>query len=209
MNVLSLNYLGNIQYFSKLCFSECIVDIHEYYRRRSFRNRCEILSAGGRTALTASVVNPGNFSRTAVKDIRLDNTRRWRHTHWQSMVSSYKNSPYFDFYAERFEPFYDREFEFLFELNAGLLEVILDIISPGTKPLFSKRYVETCGEDNDYRGSISPLPRLMRPDTRFRDEPYWQVFSDRFAFERNLSVVDLIFCEGPGARDILKKCYVP
>ncbi|MCD8073129.1 MAG: WbqC family protein, partial [Alistipes sp.] len=205
MNILSLNYLGNIQYFSKLCFSLCVVDVYENYQRRSYRNRCEIQTAGGRTALTANIINPGNYSRTAVKDIRLDHTRRWRHTHWQSMVSSYRNSPYFDFYAERFEPFYTRPCGFLFDMNAGLLEVILDIVAPGLEPVFSERYLVPGEDGEDYRDSISPKPRLARVDPHFHCEPYWQVFSDRFPFEGNLSVVDLIFYEGPGARDVLRR----
>ena len=80
---------------------------------------------------------------------------------------------------------------------------------------FSEKYVDAAeltaeGVDfTDFRSALSPKPRLMRPDPAFRPEPYWQVFSDRFPFESNLSVVDLLFCEGPGATDILRRSLIP
>ncbi|MCD7969469.1 MAG: WbqC family protein [Alistipes sp.] len=212
MDILPLHYLGNIQYFSKLCCTACVIDPHETYRKQSYRSRCEIQAANGRMALVVNVVNPGNFTRTAVREVRLDHSKRWRHIHWQSLVSAYKNSPYFDFYAPRIEPFYRREYRFLYDLSAELLETMLEMLGITLRPEFSQRYIEVDGTDpsvRDYRDCISPKPRLALTDPHFRAEPYWQVFSDRFPFEANLSVIDLLFCEGPAAAEVLRRSYVP
>ncbi|MCD8102129.1 MAG: WbqC family protein [Alistipes sp.] len=212
MELLYLAYLGNIQYYTKLCCSECAVDVYENYVKQSYRNRCEIMTAGGRTALTVNIVKPGNFSRTPLRDVRIDNTKRWRHIHWHAIVSSYANSPYFDYYTHLFEPFYRKEYVFLYDLNTGLMETVLGILGCRHRPLFPDGYVDLrnapSGEFTDYRSTISPKARLKREDPRFRPEPYWQVFSDRFPFEENLSVIDLLFCEGPAAADIIRRSYI-
>ena len=86
--------------------------------------------------LTVHVRN-ANRPRQRVCDVRLDYSKRWQHQHWGALVASYKSSPYFDFYAGRFEPFYRREWEFLADYNLGLLEVMCSLAKvpmPGTLP---------------------------------------------------------------------------
>ena len=73
--------------------------------------------------LTVHVRN-ANRPRQPVRDVRIDYSKRWQHQHWGALVASYKGSPYFDFYAEYFEPFYRREYGFLADYNRGLLELL-------------------------------------------------------------------------------------
>lgn len=208
MNILPLTYLGNIRYYTKLCLSECVIDIHEHYIKQSYRNRCDILTVNGPASLTVHTVKTGNWDKSAVRDIRIDYSKRWQHRHWQTMVSAYGNSPYFDFYAGDLEPFYRRRYDFLIDLNVGLMETLLRLMGASFSVKYSEKYIDPAeigsGEMVDLRDAISPKPRLHRPDPAFRPEPYWQVFSDRMPFVPDLSVVDLLFCEGPGAMDILR-----
>lgn len=234
MDILALTYLGNIQWFSKLCFSRCVIDIHEHYVKQSYRNRCDILTANGPTALTVNTVKTSNWDKVAVKDIRIDYSKRWQHMHWQSLVSSYRSSPYFDHYAPDLETFYTSRFDFLLDFNAGLLETVLRLIGSDAKVRFSESYIDPATDDMsperfpkidssampgmtpvenlkaetsaivDWRAAISPKPRLAKPDVSFCPEPYWQVFSDRMDFVPNLSVIDLLFCEGPQTLDIIR-----
>lgn len=201
MNVLSSAYLGNIRWFSKLCFSECVIDMHEHYVKQSFRNRCEILAPAGRTTLTVNVVKGRNDDKTAVRDARIDYSKRWQHQHRQALVSAYANSPYFDHYWPDLEPFYTKRFDFLIDLNVPLTETMLRLMGSDVRINFSDAYLEPDGNFIDLRDAISPKPRLDKPDPLFRPAPYWQVFGG--AFEANLSVVDLLFCEGPRALEVI------
>lgn len=211
MNILSLTYLGNIQWFSKLCFSESVIDVHEHYLKQSYRNRCDILTANGPTHLTVNTIKTSNWYKVAVKDIRIDYSKRWQHLHWQSLVSAYRNSPYFDHYAPEFESYYHKKFDFLLDLNVGLLETVLRLIGSDAKIVLCDGYIRPAdigGDVHDWRDAISPKPRLVQPDVSFRPQPYWQVFSDRMDFVPNLSVIDLLFCEGPQALEIIRGSIV-
>jgi len=207
VNILSLTYLGNIQWFAKVCFEECVIDVGEHYVKQSFRNRCEIMASPvGRMPLAVNVVK-GN-SRQVMKDIRIDYSKRWQHQHRQALVSAYSNSPFFDHYWPEFEPFFERRYEFLTDLNVGLLETLLRLLGSDAAPEFSQTYIDAAAGCTDLRNAISPKPRLSQPDPSFHPESYWQVFSDIMPFEPNLSVVDLLFCEGPQSLDILRRSKI-
>ncbi len=210
MKIFPLTYLGNIEYFSELCSgAKIVIDIGENYVKQTYRNRCEIMTAGGVIPLIVNVAKGRSIHKKAVKDIRIDYSKRWMHQHRVSLISAYKNSPYFDHYWEKFEPFYLREFAFLADLNRGLLETALAALKLEPEFRYSGEYVRGEENDGDMRGNFPrksrhlPAGELQTPI--FTMEPYTQVFSGRIPFEPNLSVIDLIFCEGPCARDILMK----
>lgn len=207
MNILSLTYLGNVQWFSKLCFDECVIDLGEHYLKQSYRNRCEIMASGGRTTLVVNTVKGSNWDKQSVADTHIDYSKRWQHQHRQAIVSAYANSPYFEHYWPELEPFYTKRFQFLWEFNARLLETVLRLLGSQLEPTYVHSYVEPGGDFTDLRDAISPKPRLAKPDPTFHPEPYWQVFSDRMPFEPNLSIIDLLFCEGTQAMSILRKSY--
>ncbi len=116
-----------------------------------------------------------------------------------ALVASYKGSPYFDFYAEYFEPFYRREYGFLADYNAELLGRLCSLLRV-PMPEFSQAYVAAAAGDTDLR------PKRRNEGPAFIAEPYVQVFSDRMPFQPNLSVADLLFAEGPEAVSVLRRC---
>ena len=96
--ILSTAYLGNVQYYTKLLSGRAQIDLHEHYQKQSCRNRCDILSTGGPTTLVVPVCRPSG-ERVPVRDIRIDRTKKWRHQHFQALVSAYRRSPYFSYYG--------------------------------------------------------------------------------------------------------------
>lgn len=203
MAILSTAYLGNLHYYARLLAPGAAIDLHEHYVKQSFRNRCVILSAGGPLTLAVPVHHSGSV-KTPVRDIRIDHSKRWQHRHWQAICSAYRNSPYFVHYEADFAPFYEKQFSFLADLNNGLQETVLRLLGVCAAPAFTEAYAERVSESADFRASISPKRRLQRPDPAYTPPEYWQVFGDRFPFESDLSVIDLLFCEGPGALGLLR-----
>lgn len=201
MTILPMAYMPSVEYVARLLREECIIDLGENYVKRSERNRAYILSANKVMPLTVNVVD-GNRPRQKMRDMRIDYSKRWQHQHWVSILSAYKSSPYFDHYAPYLEPFYRREWSFLVDYNRELLEQILTLL--GTKqPLpISEKYIEAQPGDLDLR------PKKKEGST-FVAEPYFQNFSERMPFQPNLSILDLLLCEGPAAIDgVLMRCQL-
>lgn len=206
--VLSTAYLGNIQYYSKLLSSQTLIDTHENYLKQSFRNRCQILGANGVQTLTVPVLQPGG-TKVATQQIRIDASKRWQHTHWQAIASAYRNSPFFVHYQQALAVHYQRPYTYLVELNEALQESILRLLGLPVHVLHSDAYVQEVAPGQDFRTSLSPKPRLQRPDPAFICPEYYQVFAERMAFAPNLSILDLLFCEGPAAADLLRQTIRP
>ena len=197
MTILPLAYLPSVSYFAHLLRGDCVVDLGEHFVKRSERNRTRILATDGVMELTAHVCH-ANRPRQPMRDVRLDYSKRWQHQHWGALVASYRSSPYFDYYAERFEPFYRREYGFLVDYNLGLLETLCTLAKI-PMPQLSESYVDPRPGDLDLRSKHPKGPAFVA-------EPYFQVFSDRMPFAANLSFVALLFAEGPSSVSVLGRC---
>ena len=195
--VLPLAYLPSVEYFTHLVRGGCVVDLGEHFVKRSERNRARILAADGVMELTVHVRN-ANRPRQPMRDVRIDYSKRWQHQHWGALVASYKGSPYFDFYAEYFEPFYRREYGFLADYNLELLDAVCSLAKV-PMPALSESYVDAAPGDLDLRPKRKEGPAFVA-------EPYFQVFSERMPFAPNLSFADLLFAEGPAAASVLARC---
>ena len=204
MTILPLTYLGNTEWFARLAQGDCIIDIGENWVKQTSRNRCEIMTSGGAATLTVPVHGYGQ--KIATKDIRIDNSKNWQHRHWVSLVSAYRNSPYFDHYEEKFAPIYARKFNFLTDLNLFLFNNLTSVLKLGNAIEISENYIVASTEDVDMRGkkAFRMFNNLTSKTPIFPNFPeYIQVFSATRPFVGGLSIVDLLFCEGPSAVDFL------
>ncbi len=203
--LFTINYLPSVQYFSHwVNTKEPIIERHCNYIKQTYRNRCDILAANGVIPLTIPVAK-GRRPKVQTKDIEISYDTRWQPLHWRSIVSAYNSSPFFEYYMDDLKPFYEKNFKFLFDYNMGLMEVILDALELDTNLYFTEDYIKSTGDDFiDYRNIIHPKKDYREYDTSFNPIKYRQVFQDRFEFESNLSVIDLIFNKGPEAIDWLE-----
>lgn len=206
MPILSTAYLGNIRYYTKLLQTAepAVIEQHENFVKQSCRNRCDILGANGVISLIIPV-HKTSGEKTPIRQTRIDYSKNWQHRHWNSIHSAYKNSPYFDHYAARFEPFYREQTELLWDFNREIQQVVLDALGAEPQFRYSEDYMRPTNPDEDFRNAFSDKPRLYRPDPAFHAVPYYQVFSEKMPFVPDLSILDLLFCEGPGALEIIRR----
>ena len=201
MTILPSAYMPSVEYVARLLREECLIDLGENYVKRSQRNRASILSANGVMELTVNVAN-ANRMCLPMRDVKIDYSKRWQHQHWVSILSAYKSSPYFDHYAAEIEPFYRKEWRYLVDYNCEYTAKLLSLLGVDSSLPLSERYVVAEEGDCDLR------PK-QKNDSTFVAEPYFQVFSDRLPFAANLSILDLLMCEGPSAVDsILMRCQL-
>lgn len=198
MIILPLEYFGSIEYWAYIVQGgeEVIIDLGENYVKRTQRNRTEIMTSGGIMQLSVQLQH-ANRPRQPMQHMRIDYSKRWQHQHLIAMKSAYRSSPYYDYYAERFDALLNREWEHLVELNLATLEAVSATLKIA-KPRISHEYVHAENKDTDMRDK--------RRVSTFKAEPYVQVFSHIHEFAPNLSIYDLIMCEGPEAVSYLKRC---
>ncbi|MDR3286906.1 MAG: WbqC family protein [Prevotellaceae bacterium] len=204
---LSTAYLGNIQYFSKFFIAEKIyIEQHEHYLKQSFRNRCEILTANGKLALTIPVERKDS-NKILIRDICISYAQDWQKLHWRALTTAYNSSPFFEYYGDELKPFFERKEKFLFDFNTKLTNKILELLEINVQIFFTEKHEIFISDFAfDYRNNISPKARFAKDDKTFEPQKYYQVFAQKIGFIPNLSIIDLLFNEGTNAKDELRKC---
>lgn len=172
----------------------------ETYPKQTYRNRCRILSANGILNLSVPVIRT-HGNHTLIKDIRIDNSTPWQRTHWRGIFSAYNSAPFFIYYCDQIEKAFLRKFSHLIDLNIFIIENLNSLIG------FNKEFKDTSQFEKEPFGKINLIHQFnpKKPsDENLHYPPYFQVFQNKFGFTSNLSIIDLIFCEGPGSLDYLK-----
>ena len=169
------------------------------------RNRTIINTANGPLVLSVPLSIKGN--RIPLGAVTIDNTSGWARQHWRAIESAYRKAPFFEHYETGLRTILQSGTNLLFDLNQEILSFCLNSI--GWKKKLSKTL--TYGERPpiyelaDFRDILrARAPWSAR--NHYRPYPYYQVFGNGFA--GNLAVIDLIFCCGPSASQILLKSAV-
>lgn len=202
--LLSSAYLPPVSYFSKLyAYEKVCVERFDHYMKQSYRNRCVIASAAGPLSLTIPTVKSED-PKCLMKDVRISDHGNWRHVHWNAFVAAYKQSPFFDYYADEFHEFFEKRYSFLFDFNTELCNWLCEQLDMHPVVTWSDDFiVDTAGMD-DFREQIHPKKRLQTEDASFKAVPYYQVFQEKQGFQADLSVADLLFNMGPEGLLVLR-----
>ena len=212
--LLSSTYFGPIQWYQKLNrYDECLIERHESFIKQTYRNRMIIPTTNGPLSLTI----PTNHNTSlAMKDIRISDHANWRHVHWNALLSAYGESPFFEYYQDDIRPFYEKKYEFLFDFNMEITEKMIELLDIRPKISVTSEYIQSeelkvkSEEFNglanhkvqskevqsivDFREAIRPKKPL--PDAEFESKRYYQVYEQKFGFQPNMSILDLLFNEG-------------
>ena len=197
MTLFSTAYFPSISYMARfLTENEPLIEMFETYRKQTYRNRCRVMTANGVEILSVPVVKV-NGNHTMTKDIIISPVEPWQHIHSRCLESAYKAAPYFDHYYDYLRPIFEGHFERLIDLNDAALQAILKMLKTKKEIVHTTDYVREA--ENDLREAFSPKKAIE--NTSFPE--YYQVFSTKFPFAADLSVLDLVFNEGPEAVEYL------
>lgn len=188
MDVLGVAYFPPISYISLLKRGDVFLEAHENYQKQSWRNRCSILSANGVEALQVPVVHDGS---KLITDIKVDYSKGFLVRHQRAIDSAYMSSAYFEYYRDALYALMDSRPATLWELDMAIMGFFAKQLGLPMPQLTQ----EFTGVNID----IHP----KHPDIYYKEKPYFQVFSQKYGFVPDLSVMDLLFNEGPGAIDYL------
>lgn len=193
-------YLAPIPFYAKLYGSSTLlVTADEPFVKQTYRSRAVIATEKGTQSLTIPVIHDGG--RVAMRDVRISEHGNWRHQHWNALVSAYRKSPFFDYYADDFAHFYEERDGFLMDFNLRLHSVVCGLLEleRGVRTISGENALhEISGTDTTDLRYIAE-PKALAGIEEYRAVPYYQVFSCRNGFIPNLSIVDLLFNMGPEA----------
>ncbi len=199
--LIEAQYLPPIAFFSALVESdEVAVEKFEHYEKQTYRNRCYINGSHGRVTLILPLTS--KHGKTVVTDVKIDYSQKWLQNHWRAIQSAYGNAPFFEHYSDDLHAVLMRKHAFLFDLNLDLLTMCLKWLKWKLPIRETLSYEVSVPESViDLRSAITPkneesLSRFYQPTV------YTQVFGSKFV--NNLSVLDLILCEGPGAFKVVQ-----
>ena len=200
--IVDLQYFPSVILYKTLYnFSNIIFEQYESYQKMSFRNRCQIVGAEGVIDLSIPLVR-GRDQKALMKDVRISSAQPWQSQHWKTIVSCYSRSPWFEFYRDELEGLYKKEWNFLLDWNLVCFEWTQRVLGISIPVSLTESYEKEYASDRvtDWRGKMLPKHRGVSPvSSEAPGRSYRQVFEERVGFIPNLSVLDLLFCEGKQA----------
>ena len=202
-----MNLISEIQYFPSTTFyknsfhcTNIVFEQYERYQKMSFRNRMMIAGANGIIELSVPL-SYGRNQRKFTKDVKIDNRQKWQTRHWRSIESSYNHSPWFEFYNAELAGLYQQRFDFLIDWNLACFEWTTKKlewkVGISLTDQFQKKY--DLPQWSDQRDNLLPKNYMDYEPVKYR-----QVFEERIGFLPNLSILDLLCCEGKRTAELLK-----
>lgn len=195
------HYLGSLEYYNLLAgHKEVLFEVCQPFEKQTFQSRCEFLGSNKIQKLSV----PVNYSSsTLLKDVKVAYSQRWVKDHWGAFYSSYGKAPFFEYFENEFHEIWEMAPKYLVELNVLFVELINKLLGlPITIELTETSIREQEGGYSDYRNVIKPKNHFSSRNI-YKEVPYTQLFGDTFV--PNLSVVDLLLCEGPNASSIIRQ----
>jgi hypothetical protein len=172
-------------------------EVCDNYQKQSFRNRTDIYAANGKLQLTVPVIY-SQKERQLYKDVKIFNTEKWQIKHWKSLESAYKTSPFFEYYEDELVPLFEQTFDYILDFNLSCLELICDCLQLDIDIKQTTSFEKEPKQFSDFRHLA------QRKSKGFTLEHYTQVFGDKHGFISNLSILDVLFNEGPNALNYLE-----
>jgi len=162
--LLDLQYLPCLQYWTKFIqYKTVLLEQHENFVKSSYRNRCHIAGVNGLLRLSIPLAK-GKNEQQNIRQVTLSNQDHWRSRHWHSIRSAYGNAPYWEYYADQFEPYFKTKSTNLFDFNYQLFQTIYQLLGLTAEVQLTAEYQSTPSYDQvlDFRAGIHPKPHRAK-----------------------------------------------
>lgn len=192
------NYFPNIHQFTQIIKANNILfEVSDNYQKQTFRNRTYIYGANGKLGLFIPVIHTHKY-RELFKDVKISYDSNWMDLHLKSLQSAYRSSPYFEYFEDDFIKLYSEKEKFLADFNIKCIRLISSLLDLDLDYKISGEYVEKTNDIIDLR-DLSNARKEKKIDT----PKYIQVFESKHGYINNLSILDLIFSEGPNSVSLI------
>ena len=192
------NYFPNIHQFTQIIKANNILfEVSDNYQKQTFRNRTYIYGANGKLGLFIPVIHT-HKNRELFKDVKISYDSNWMDLHLKSLQSAYRSSPYFEYFEDDFIKLYSKKEKFLADFNIKCIKLISNLLDLNLDFKISNEYVEKTNDIIDLRDLSN-----ARKEKKIETPKYIQVFESKHGYINNLSIIDLIFSEGPNSVSLI------
>ncbi|MGB1269159.1 MAG: WbqC family protein [Flavobacteriaceae bacterium] len=200
MNILiHPTYFPTIAHFVAIVHAETVTfEAADNFQKQTFRNRMYVYGANGKLLLNIPVKHNKDKQKTLYKDIEIENVENWQKQHWRSIVSAYKSSPFFEYYEDDIKGIFTKPQTSLYSLNVEVFNILCECIEIEAPILYTDSFSNSTSQF-DFRHLVN-----SKKETPIQLEQYTQVFGDKYGYLNNLSILDLLFNEGPNTLNYLE-----
>ncbi|PKQ44755.1 WbqC family protein [Confluentibacter flavum] len=192
-------YFPNISHFVAMVDTdEVVFEMDDNFLKQTYRNRTYIYAANGKLALNIPVIHTQK-NRQKYKDVKIFNEEKWQDHHWKSLLSAYRTSPFFEYYEDELQPLFQKKNNYILDFNFNCFETVCDCLQLELNTSKTTIYQKEVEGIDDYRYLVDAKKDYLKPF-----EMYNQVFQEKHGFINNLSILDLLFNEGPNALNYLE-----
>ncbi|SRX55686.1 WbqC family protein [Aequorivita sp. CIP111184] len=198
--LLHPSYFPSIAQMAAVAQAEKVVfEVEDNYQKQTYRNRMFIAHSNGKLLLNIPIKHSKTKKRQKTKDVLVENDFPWQEQHRKSLQSAYRTSPFFEFYEDDLKPLFIKNVEGLMAHNFKIFDLLCELIGIEVE-IVKTTLFERHPEIADLRFLIN-----AKKESSFKTEEYTQVHQANHPFLPNLSVLDLLFNEGPNALSYLER----
>ncbi|WP_300663972.1 WbqC family protein [Fluviicola sp.] len=188
--IFPIAYFGSVRYFQDLVkHGQIAFETCDHFPKQTFRNRMVILGSQGPQILTMPLERP-NGSKTITRDVLVSYQQNWPLIHWKALKTAYSSAPYFEHYASDIEQLLFQKHRFLVDFDQAITQFFLTVYQLPVSTSYTEAY--HFSHSLDFRNSDYELLEM--------DGKYTQVLFGEKHFHTQVSILDLLFCEGPIGR---------
>ncbi|WP_298555264.1 WbqC family protein [uncultured Algibacter sp.] len=197
--VIHPTYFPNVAHFIAIVASnEVVFETDDNFLKQTYRNRTYIYGANGKLGLNIPVIHTQK-NRQKYRDVKIYNEDNWQSLHWKSLLSAYRTSPFFEYYEDELQHLFTEKADFLLDYNLKCFEVVCDCLQLDLNTTKTEIYQKHITNKTDFRQLVN-----AKKEPIYTFEKYTQVFNNKHGFIQNLSILDLLFNEGPNALNYLE-----
>ena len=179
--------------------AEAIVfEVEDNYQKQTYRNRCYIAHTNGKLLLSVPILHSKNGERLKMKNVSPENNFPWQKEHWKSIKNAYQTSPFFEFYEDEFAPLFTKTVTNLLDHNLQIFDTLCDVIGINVLTSKTEEYIK-----NPIHLDGRTLTNAKH-DKEYTFAKYTQVLEAHHGWLPNMSVLDVLFNEGPNTLNYLE-----
>lgn len=198
-SIIHPTYFPPVSNYVIMANNEVIFEVEDNYQKQTYRNRTYIYGPNGKQLLSVPIIHTKSHGRQKYKEVKIENDFNWQKQHWKTLETAYRTSPFFEFYEDEIRPIFAKKHTYLMDLNFDIIELINDLLQVELSAKKNVSYIEKSEDHVDLR-------KLSNAKTgeNYNFDEYIQVFSEKYGYMNNLSILDLLFNEGTNALTYLE-----